>query len=107
MITRRMVISRFAKTILGLGAAAFLWRSRIIHVATFAAAAALCGQYRGRSDLRPGNRSHEWNATPRPATATAPLDALTMVTYHPEYHVFDPHMAVASLAAIVRLCKTK
>jgi hypothetical protein len=26
-----------------------------------------------------------------------------MVTYHPEYHVFDPHMAVASLAAIVRL----
>jgi len=39
----------------------------------------------------------------RPATVFAPLNALTMVTYHPEYHAFDPQMAVASLEAVVRL----
>jgi hypothetical protein len=98
-----MLVRQFAQAALGLGAALLLWRSRLIQVAAFAAAAGLRGQYRAQKPGRAASRSSEWLTVPHPATARAPMSPHVLVTYHPEYHAFDPGRAIASLLAATQL----
>jgi hypothetical protein len=98
-----MLIRRLMQGVLGLGATALLWGSRIIQVATFAAAAAVRGQYRAHMPGGPASRSAEWSTVPRPTAKIASLNPLILVTYHPEYHAFDPQFAYASLLSATQL----
>src|SRR5713226_2710643 len=102
MLNRRMAMRRLAKAAIGLTAAAVLWRSRLIQVGAFAASACLRPH---RSQLSgPASKSVDWSAViKRVASSTEPLNASLLITYHPEYHNFDPHRAVQSLAAATRL----
>ncbi len=103
MVTRRIVVRRLAGTLLALGAAVLVWRSRVIQVASFAVAAGLRGQYRGRVATGPASKYSEWATLPPPPVRAAPLNPLALVTYHPEYHAFEARRAVAGLMAVARL----
>lgn len=103
MITRSKLIRRLVPTVLTLGAGTLVWRSRIIQVAAFAAAAGVRGQYLGRASKGPASRSTDWIGLSNPHIAPVPLNPSILVTYHPEYHGYDPQRAVACLDAIRRL----
>ena len=103
MVSRRVSIRRLAQTALGAGAAVLVWRSRVPQVVTFLAAAGLGRWRRSFGASGPASRSDEWSAVRRPNRPTTPLNPLVLVTYHPEYHAFDPRQTVEGLAAATRL----
>jgi len=102
MLNRRMMIRKLAEAALGVAAAAVVWRSRLIQVGAFAASARLNSH---RSQVGgPASKSSGWATVAKPAASlTQPLNASFLITYHPEYHNFDPHRAVQSLGAAADL----
>lgn len=92
-----------AQAVLGTGAAILVWRSRALQVFTFVAAAGLGRWRRSFAAPRPASRSSEWSHVQRPRESRAPLNPLVLVTYHPEYHSFDPSQTIECLIAATRL----
>lgn len=104
MLTRRVVIRSLAQAIVALGAAALVWRSRLIQVGMFLLAAGLSGRYRAQLGTRAASRSTEWSTLPPMVKASsAALNPRVLITYHPEYQNFQPRLAIASLEAVARL----
>lgn len=102
MFSRRMTIRKLGEAALGLGAVAAVWRSRLIQVGAFAASARLSAH---RPQIgEPASKSSAWTTVAKPvASLTKPRNASFLITYHPEYHNFDPYHAVQSLAAAAHL----
>ena len=80
-----------------------LWRLRVIQVAAFLTAAGIGGSRRARKVSKPGNRATDWCTYSFPSTTTPPRNRLALVSYHAEYHGFDPRRASESLMAATRL----
>jgi hypothetical protein len=97
-----MTIRRLAEAALGLAAGALVWRSRLIQVGAFAASAGLNAH---RSLVGgPASKFFEWSTVARPAVSlTESLNASFLITYHPEYHSFDPRRAIQSFTAATHL----
>jgi hypothetical protein len=99
MENRRMALLRIVKASITLFVGAILWRFRIIQVGAFLGASALRPRGRYNTDS-PAARCEQWaNVEKAAATNSSEANARTLVTYHPEYHQFDPNLAVASLNA--------
>ena len=101
MINRRGVMRRWAKIVLGVGAAVLIWRSRVIQVASFLAAAGL--RRSKQSGNGPATKATEWLAVKQRGVPNKALNPRVLVTYHPEYHRFEPDRVVKSFAAITEL----
>lgn len=102
MFSRRMAIRKLGEAALGLAALAAVWRSRVIQVGAFAASARLNAHRSGVGG--PASKSSVWSTVPKPVTlSTETLNTAFLITYHPEYHNFDPHRAVQSLTAAAHL----
>ena len=87
----------------GLVIGAVLWHVRVLQLAMFLSSA---GLRRWLFPSRPGGparRAHGWIQEARPSTSAIPLNQAALISYHPEYHEFDPDMAIASLAACIEL----
>src|ERR1039457_1202231 len=102
MLGRREAIHILGKAILAGGTAFIAWRSRVFQVAVFLIAAGL-RRCRRANVTGPANRAAEWEHVQSPTILSPPLNALALVTYHPEYHEFDPSRAIISLVAARRL----
>ena len=103
MVTRRMTTSWIAKAIFAAVAGFFVWRSRVIQVATFLAAAGVGRVRRSLASVGPGSQASQWNRLENAATLGTKLNTLALVTYHAEYHAFDPQRACKSLIAATHL----
>src|SRR5437868_8273235 len=97
MVTRRII-----STAVGAGALAFLWHVRAIQVATFAAAASV-GRSRRRPTVGPAQRAAEWAKASFPVLPARVPSSAAFVTYHPDYHAFDPQRVLACLVAARQL----
>lgn len=103
MFARRETIHTLAKVVLACGTACVLWWSRVFQVALFLIAAGL-RRWSRANVTGPANRATDWEHVRSPAILSAPsLNALALLTYHPEYHDFDPRQAIISLGAARRL----
>jgi hypothetical protein len=102
-IGRRTTIRILAKAVVTLGVAIVAWRSRAFQVLSFLIAAAL---RRGKlvTVSTPATRATEWERAESPSVLSPPpINLLALITYHPEYHSFDPKRAIESLVAARRL----
>src|SRR6267143_6708667 len=99
-----MSIVRLVWGLFGSVAALLLWHFRIIQVATFLAAAGLGTTSRRASrGLGPANKADNWPTMAKPATGDRKLNPMALVTYHAEYHAFDPQCAMDSLRRVTQL----
>jgi hypothetical protein len=99
MINRRMAIRKLVEAAIGLTAATVVWRSRLIQVGAFAVSARL-GAHRVQLG-GPASKFVDWSMVAKPvASSKKPPNVSSLITYHPEYHNFDPDRAIQSLAAI-------
>ena len=103
MLNQRISTRRLVQLALTSTAGAFLWRLRVIQVSAFLSAAGLGRWRRTLVASGPAGRSVEWPAVNRPTSRMRPGNSLALVTYHPEYHSFDPQRAINSLEAAARL----
>jgi hypothetical protein len=103
MLNRRKAVRRLAKAILGTAAAILVWRSRLVQVATFITAAAIRRWRRAAVAPGPASRSAEWSTVQMPNAPLPTLKQMALVTYHPEYHSYDPKRAISSLIAATGL----
>ncbi len=90
-------------TTLGFGIGAFLWRVRFLQVATFLSAAGLRRWLHSPNSRGPGRRAAGWSGVGPPRLSTFALNPNAMITYHPEYHNFDPELVISSLMACLQL----
>jgi hypothetical protein len=97
------MIRRLLEMSLGLGASVLLWKVRIPQVATFLCAAELRRWFRSSKSYGPAARASDWSSVERPKLSNLALKPNAMITYHPEYHHFDPRLAISSLSACVQL----
>lgn len=73
-----------------------MWRSRVLQVTAFIGAAGL-RKVRSYSEPRPGSKSASWPSDRTISRGTTRLNPAALITYHPEYHAFEPEMALRSL----------
>jgi len=88
---------------LGVAVGALLWQSRVLQVAIFLSVAGLRRWFRSSKGYGPARRTTGWSAVERPSLSNVALNPNAMITYHPEYHDFDPGLAISSLSACVQL----
>ena len=101
MVNRRMIIGILIRAIFALLTAILVWRSRILQVGTFLTAAGLRRNHRKQAG--PASKCLAWKDVVAPATASTDLNPRVLITYHPEYHLFEPRIVVENLKAATRL----
>src|SRR5664280_231253 len=102
MLTRRQMIGWFVGVSMGSLIGAFLWQLRVLQVGMFLSVAGM-RRWLASRDGGPAGRANDWPAAANPKVPANPLNSIAMISYHPEYHRFDPALAVASLLACIDL----
>jgi len=82
--------------------AVMLWAARIPQLIAFLLAAA-AQRHTPSSRTNPRTALPLWEAKPSSGAPAERVNAKAMITYHAEYHSFDPALAQASLASCLKL----
>lgn len=85
------------------GISALLWQVRLLQVAIFLSVAGLRRWFHSSKSSGPARRAADWDGLERSSLCDVALNTNAMISYHPEYHRFDPGLATASLSACVQL----
>jgi hypothetical protein len=101
MHSRRTILSRWIKALVSVAVGIVLWRSRIVQVISFVIAAGVERSHRAENG--PALVSSDWHSPNLSAAQRKALNARALITYHPEYHAYDSHLALQSLALSAEL----
>lgn len=84
------------------GTGAVLWAIRIPQLIAFLVAAA-AQPLTSASQSDPGDKLDLWEKVQSSVATSKGLNCKAMITYHAEYHAFDPVLAVSSLSSCLKL----